>query len=383
MSGIESTTPHSRNLSEAERKELDDMVAEDERAAATMNDDNDDDDGAAAGDVDAGQVDAGAAAADAGKAKPPAKDGKAAEGGDDAAAAAAGDAGEGKDGKAGDAAKAGGGEDDAAAAAAAAAAKDGGDAGEDKDQQRVVNGLLNALQKERAKNRAGVKLPELPERDFDAEDTALEQRLADLDKRYDDDGSLTDAEYRAEQRKILTEQRALDRDRGKYQAYELLKERDEAEAKAEQENAQAAWDAAAKEWEDSMGDWIKNPVRRVTVTQVLNDMGKDPTFANLSNEEFLAKANAFLADAFDNFPLRDQVVAKAGAGAATTVTERQRAAARAAASGSSAPPSPNGGVGNRGTTSEGVDLNKLPLGNFKTLSKEEQARQMGVDVKDL
>lgn len=261
-----------------------------------------------------------------------------------------------------------------------------------KDEAGVVprqqfDGVLGELRETRSevkalKARLSAKPEALPERDFDAEDKALEQELAALDERYDEGVDLTDAEYRAAQREIFGKQRAIDRDRAKYEARAELEVQQAAAAeqaeKEQQAAAQAQWDTDVGGWKESLGDWIKDPVNVLVVEDAMNKFNARPELAGLGNAEYLEKLNAYLAKTTQDFP-----EAAAGEGMAR-VNQRQVQAAQAAAAVTAAPPQIRGGVGNRGTTTADVDLEHMPhakpggQASFSTLSKEKQNELLGI-----
>lgn len=368
MPDIDSNMTHTRNLSADQQAELRKLVEDDERAAAEMADDNLDTDDDDAG----GGEGAGEGADDDGKQAAAAAEGSGASGDD----AAAGD--KGKGGKAVDAA----GKDGAAAA-------DDPNKGGKKPEEGVVtieqfNGVLKELRDTRGELKAlktNTKLADLPARDFDKEEAEIESAQQALDQQYDDGGELSDEEYRKKSRELNNKLRALDRDRATYEVHAQLLARDEAQQKEFQQAQQAAWDSDVKAWEESLGEWLKNPLRRGAVSQAMELMNQDPETAGLDNAAFLQKLDAYLADEFQSYPRRQ--AADAAGGVDAKPSPRQLAAAKAAAAGSAQPPVINGGVGNRGTTPDDVDLDKMPLGKFKQLPKEQRAKALGVRVEDL
>ncbi|NUS38251.1 MAG: hypothetical protein HOQ02_04410 [Lysobacter sp.] len=357
MSGIRNENPHPSSLSDAERAELNKLVEEDE----------------AGGDADT-DTDAG----DKGKKE------EAAAGGN-AANAAAGDTKN-------DAASRAAGEPDAAAA------EDGkdGDApneGEgDKVDRRQLDGVLRELRETRAelksvKAQVAPAREALPPRDFDVEDKALDDKVAALDKRYDEVGDLSDEEYRRELRAIETERRSLDRDRNRYELLGEIDKRQQAaaeeQAKVVQADAEAAWKTDVKGWEENLGAWLKNPVRRATVEQTMATMNADPETAGLSNTAYLAKLDGYLSEAFDNYPRKGAGAAQSDAKADQQANEqpvnaRQQQAARRAAEVAGSPPAVNGGVGNRGTVGDEVNVEGMKLGQFGKLSKAKQNEALGL-----
>lgn len=359
MSDIETQT-HTRNLSQTERDEMKKLVEEEERAAAELEDldeeEDDQDDGegeddAGAGDEDKGGAGKGAAVSDEGKGAASAADDKGAAG----ASAPAADAGKGK-----------------------TKAEDGVTA-------EQFNGVLKELRDTRAELKAlkTTKPADLPARDFDKEEGEIEAAQAALDKRYDEVGDLTDEEYRKETRALSGKLRALDRDRSRYDVHAELAQQAEALEKEQVQAQQQAWDADVKTWEDSLGEWLKNPLRRGAVQQAMDLMNQDPEMASLDNATFLQKLDEYLADEFQSYPRKAAAGDAAAAGTGTKASPRQQAAAKAAAAASSAPPPITGGVGNRGTTQEEVDVENIPLGKFKNLSKEKRAAALGVSVDEV
>lgn len=366
MPDIDSNTVHTRNLSDAEKAELRSIVEQDERDAAALEaDDAGGEEDEAGGQGAAAGADEGAGAA--GKAAKPAKEKEGGGAGEGGAAAGAGEG------------AAEGGE----AAAGAEGAADG------VVTPKQVNGVLAELRGTRAELKQtkaelaairNAKPEDLPERDFDAEDAAIAAKLEALDKKYDEGDALTDDEYRAQTRVIQNEQRALDRERAKYEVHAHFAAQ---RAAAEQDllkDAQEQWNKDIQAWETGLGDWLKNPLRRSAVNRAMELMNQDPEMAQLANADYLQKLDQYLADEFQTFPRREEA---AGGGGGAPASDRARAAARAAAAAGSQPPVINGGVGNRGTTPAEVDVEKLPLGSFKKLPKEQRAAAMGVRPEDL
>lgn len=361
---VDEKDTHPSAMSAEEKAELDKLVAEEETelgAAEAGDDAGDDAGGAPAGDAtDEGAGDPPAAAAAGKDGKPSGKEADADADGDGDDAAGAEPEGKGKDG----------------AAAAGAAADDGADG--DKAAASVDRKQYDGVMAELRQTRDQVKTlrevltaprQPLPERDFDAEDKAIDEKQAALDKRYDDEG-MSDEEYRAEQRQIERDRRALDRDRNKYELLQQLEEERQANeakaAKEAKEAAEKAWADKVTDWETNLGDWLKNPVRRATVSQTMAMMNADPALSQLDNDAYLAKLEEFLADAFPNFPKSGKAgdaasAADAGDGKeAAQVDPRRKLAAQRAAEATGAPPRIEGGVGNRGTRTEDIDVEHMP-----------------------
>lgn len=368
---------HPSAMSDEQKAELRQLVEEEE---AELHDGDKGEDVAAAAAAAGGKEEeaAGADAGAGGGAKDKGKDnGAAAEGG-----AAGGDQGKPKEGK------------DGAAAADAGAAGEGEDgAGKPGkgDREAFVpkqqfDGVLADLRATRQevqtlKALATGKREPLPERDFDAEDKALDDAEAQLDAKYDTEG-MADEEYRQAQRDIEKRRRALDRERNKYELHaQLLADQEDAEKGAAEQAAKAAaesWQTEVVKWQDSLGDWLKNPVRRSTVDNTMAMMNADPELAQLDHAAYLAKLDEYLRDAFPNYPRTDD----AGAGKEKDLppaTQRQKLQAQRAAEASNAPPRIEGGVGNRGTRTEDIDLENMPLGTFKKLPKERQDELLGLN----
>lgn len=367
---VKETDTHPSQMSDADKKEMDDLVAAevaelhgagDEavdagKTVGAAGDETNTDQGAGddAGDKGAAAAEAGKAEAAAAGAAPPAA---AADEG-----AAAGESGE----------------------TAVAAA---GDAGKVSTVDRKqYDGVLAELRDTRSVNqllRTALTKPmeQLPPRDFDAEDKALDERVAALDKRYDSEG-LSDEDYRNEQRTIERDRRALDRDRNKYELLDTLQKEREANeqlaAAQAKEAAEKAWDDAREAWSANLGDWLKNPVRRATVNQTMEMMNADPELSQLDHAAYLAKLDTFLGEAFADYP--GKKTASAGGGdAASGPNERQQLAAKRAAEVGASPPRIEGGVGNRGTGTADIDINKIPLGRFKDLPKAKQNELLGIE----
>lgn len=370
---------HPSALSDEQKAELRKMVEEEE---AELAGDDGEDEGAgeaAAGNPDGGEeAAAGAevgddtgAAGEEGKAKPKGKAAGADEG-------AADDQGKPK-GKEGAAAA------DAAGDGAEGAGKPG--KGEAYVPKQQFDGVLAELRNTRQevqtlKALATGKREPLPERDFDAEDKALDDAEAQLDAKYDTEG-MADEEYRQAQRDIEKKRRALDRERNKYELHaQLVAEQEASKKEAEEQAVKAAaesWQSEVSTWQDSLGDWLKNPVRRSTVDNTMAMMNADPELAKLDNAAFLAKLDEYLADAFPNYPRAEGKGGDDGKGkGAPQPTERQRLQAQRAAEASGAPPRIEGGVGNRGTRTEDIDIERMPLGKFKELPKAKQDELLGL-----
>lgn len=267
-----------------------------------------------------------------------------------------------------------GGQDEGAGKTAPKAAGEGGD---DKKPQeafvskREFDGVLHELRQTRSQLsalRGGPRDP-LPERNFDDEDKVLDSREKEIDDKYDE-GELTEAEHRAKLRAVLNERRALDRERARYEARAEIEQEQTAAAERLKQAAQAEWDAAIKGWEEGLGDWMQNPVRRTTVAQTLQFMENDPELSKLDNAAFLDKLEEFLADAFPNFPAK--------ADRQQRVSDRQKLAATRAAEASAAPGRMEGGSGNRATRTEDIDVNGLKLGDFGKLPKHKQDELLGL-----
>lgn len=269
------------------------------------------------------------------------------------------------------------------AAQAAGAASDG------KVDRQQFDGVLGELRDTRAelktlKAQINAKPAALPDRDFDAEDSVLSQEIDALDGRFDD-GELSEAEYRSQIRDVQSRQRALDRERARYEAraeleaqQKVAKEQQELEA---QQQAQEHWEAERDQWIASLGDWYKNPARRVLIEQTMSAMNAEAETAALDNRGYLAKLNGYLAEAFPDFPLNQGA---AGAGTASKASERQVRAAAAAAAVTAGPPAIQGGVGNRGTTTAEVDIEHMPHAlpggktPFGSLSQQKQNEMLGI-----
>lgn len=371
---VEKTDTHPTAISDAEKAEMAKMLAEEEAelgAAGADDETGDDLEATAAADA---VPDKGAQAAGAGAAAP-AKD--KVDGAPPAAAAAATAAGADADAGAGtDAADAGAGTEPAPGTV----------------QRKQYDGVLAELRETRATVqtlKAALTNPRtaLPERDFDAEDQALDAKEAALDDRYEKEG-LADEEYRASQRELQRERRALDRERNKYELHaQLEQDRIANEALAAEQakaSAEKAWADSVASWEESKGDWLKNPVRRATVSQTMEMMNADPELSKLDNAGYLAKLEEFLADAFPNFP----TTAPAATDTTTVDPRRKLAAARAAEVGA-APPRIEGGVGNRGTGTQDIDLEAMPhashtkggavISKFGLIPESKQNEMLGIE----
>lgn len=313
---------------------------------------------------------------------------------DDAAAeAAAGQRGEGL----GKASAADGGKVAAAAASEAGApaepaqepAQAGEPAGDGKVDRQQFDGVLGELRETRAelktlKAQINAKPAALPDRDFDSEDTALSQEIAALDGKLDE-GDLTDAEYRAQLRDVQSRQRALDRERARYEARAELEAQQKVASEQQQveaqNQAQQRWESARDEWITSLGDWYKNPARRVLIEQTMAAMNAEAETAELDNQGYLSKLNSYLGEAFPDFPLNEGT---AGAGKAPKASPRQVQAAAGAAAVTAGPPAIEGGVGNRGTSTAEIDIEHLPhakpggKASFSALSQQKQNELLGL-----
>lgn len=262
-------------------------------------------------------------------------------------------------------------------------------AGDGKVDRQQFDGVLGELRETRAelktlKAQINAKPAALPDRDFDAEDTALSQEIDALDGKFDD-GQLTDAEYRSQLRDVQSRQRSLDRDRARYEARAELEAQQKVASEQQQleaqNQAQEQWEAARDHWITSLGDWYKNPARRVLIEQTMAAMNAEAETAELDNHGYLNKLNGYLAEAFADFPLNQGA---AGAGTATKATARQVRAAAAAAAVTAGPPAIDGGVGNRGTSTAEIDIEHMPHAKpggraaFSALSPQKQNEMLGI-----
>lgn len=344
---VDKTDTHPSAISADEKAEMDKLLAEEEAELGAAGADDDD----AAGDIDTTTGDSpdGDAAGDdkAGGKKAAAND----QPGDDANADAAAGAAAGQPAAKGTADPADGKADQPAGTVDVK--QFNGVVGELRETRETVKTLREALTRPREP---------LPERNFDAEDKAIDEKLAALDARYDNEG-MSDDEFRAAQREIEKERRVLDRERNKYELLQQLEEErvanELAAAKQAKDAAEKAWAEQVNSWEADLGDWLKNPVRRATVSQTMEMMNADPELSKLDNDSYLAKLEEFLADAFPNFPKAAPAADKAGDTTITTDPRRKLAAARAAEV-TGAPPRIEGGVGNRGTRTEDIDVEHMP-----------------------
>lgn len=349
MADIKETDTHPSALSEAERERMNKLVEEDSGELE---------------ETDVGGEAAGVA--EGKKADEPA--------GAEAKAGAEADA-KGKEGK------------EAAEPAAGAAEVEGGTEGGDPAagtegagkvetvSKKEFDGVLNELRDTRRLVQAlrGPKLDPLPTRDFDAEDGALDQAEAALEAKYDEDPNFTDADYRAELREINKKRREIDKDRARY---EVRSEQEKAAQAANEvllKQQQDEWDSMVAEWQEGLGDWIKNPARRNNVNATMAAMMQDPEDSKLGNAEFIARLESYLADEYPSFPKRE-----AGAPDKGKVDPRRQLAAGRAAEAGAAPPRMQGGTGNRATTGEQVDIKNMKLGDFGKLSKEKQDAALGL-----
>lgn len=268
-------------------------------------------------------------------------------------------------------------------------AQSGEAAGDGKVDRQQFDGVLGELRETRAelktlKAQLNAKPAALPDRDFDAEDTALSQEIEALDSKFDS-GDLTDADYRNQLRDVQGKQRALDRDRARYEARAELEAQQKVASEQQQleaqNQAQLQWEAARDQWITSLGDWYKNPARRVLIEQTMAAMNAEAETAELDNNGYLSKLNAYLAEAFPDFPLNEGA---AGSGRPTNATPRQVRAAAAAAAVTAGPPAIEGGVGNRGTSTAEIDIEHMPHAKpggraaFSALSPQKQNEMLGI-----
>ena len=260
---------------------------------------------------------------------------------------------------------------------------------EGKVDRAQFDGVLGELRETRAelktlKAQINAKPAALPDRDFDTEDASLAQEIEALDAQLDE-GDLTDSEYRSKLRDVQGRQRTLDRERARYEARAELEAQQKAATEQQQvelqAQAQQQWEADCQQWMASLGDWGKNPARRVLIEQTMTAMNAEADTAGLDNRAYLDKLTGYLADAFADFPLNEGT---AGAGKATVASPRQVQAATAAAAVTGGPPAIQGGVGNRGTSLAEVDLEHMPHAKpggkaaFGTLSPQKQNELLGI-----
>ena len=252
---------------------------------------------------------------------------------------------------------------------------------EDTVSRQQFDGVLSELRDTRRVVQAlrGPKLDPLPPRDFEAEDKVLDDAEAALDAKFDEDPNFTDADYRLEMRDINRKRRDLDRDRGRY---EMRAEQEQAANAANEvlvKQQQDEWDTMVAEWQEGLGDWIKNPARRNNVNATMAAMMQDPEDSKLDNAAFLSKLEAYLADEYPTFPKREGGEMNRQQ---NNVEPRRKLAAARAAEASGGPPRMQGGTGNRATATPVVELKGMKLGKFKDLPKAVQDKALGLTDTD-
>ena len=193
-----------------------------------------------------------------------------------------------------------------------------------KDENRELRERLEALEA-----RVAPSEPAAEPRDFAAEE-------AELRKRYEEDGEISDDELEAGLAAIRQSQIEHE--------IAAAKEAAKAEARAEFErelaerqraSAEAAWQEKVSAWEAKNEEFLKNGWRRKIASDLFDQYGRDPS---LSDEDLIAKveAEAFEAANWGTAPQDTQHAAR----------NMRDAVAQATAS---AVPSPSAaGVGNRG-----------------------------------
>lgn len=194
----------------------------------------------------------------------------------------------------------------------------------------------------------------LPDRDFAAERKAIYKQYTDGDLELDErDEKL--AELGALQSEHIATNRFV----------ELQKSQQVIAAKD-------SWDSKALAWETKHADFLSNDIRKDAVQALITKLSP----SGLGDDELLAEVErqAFEAFGYKTAAKEPEPVVPVNPHAA-----RNAADAKAIASASNTPSPLTGGTGDR-SLDVGVDLNTMKLGDFKKLSKEQQAKMLGEDA---